>query len=85
MATFPTTLAREGASALDAFEITPGPTDFEKSCRAIYVGGAGDISLLTIRGSTVTFANVPAGLILPVQATRVLSTGTTATSLVGLS
>lgn len=52
---------------------------------AVYVGGGGDVSVVTAGGDTVTFAGVQAGTILPVQISRVRSTGTTATNLVGLS
>jgi len=52
--------------------------------RALYVGGAGDVKVVTVGGSTVIFSAVPAGTILPVAVVRVFSTGTTATSLVGM-
>jgi len=52
--------------------------------RALYVGGAGDIKLVTINGNTITFTAVPAGTILPVGCTQIFSTGTTATNLVGM-
>ena len=51
--------------------------------RAVYVGGAGDVAIKhTEGGSAVTFVGVPAGSILPVSGVRVMSTGTTATSMV---
>jgi hypothetical protein len=50
---------------------------------AVYVGVGGDVSL-TVAGANVTFVGVQAGTILPVQCTAVRSTGTTATSIVGL-
>jgi len=52
--------------------------------RALYVGGAGDVKVVTVGGSTITFSSVPAGTILPVAVVRVFSAGTTATSLVGM-
>ena len=51
--------------------------------RGVYVGGAGNVVAL-IGGAAVTFTAVPAGSILPVAATRVNATGTTATALVAL-
>ena len=46
-------------------------------------GGAGNIVCKNARGDSVTFT-VVAGQILPIQTNQVLSTGTTATALVGL-
>ncbi|MCE7028490.1 spike base protein, RCAP_Rcc01079 family [Jiella avicenniae] len=69
------------------FPITPADgADLQYVTRAIYVGGAGDITIAQKYGlPNVTFVGVPAGTILPVRATRVLVTGTTATNLVGLT
>lgn len=50
----------------------------------LYVGGAGDLTVDTIGGDTVTFVAVPAGSFIPVQVTRVYAAGTTATSIVAL-
>lgn len=73
------------APATDAFAITPhDSTNFNENCRAIYIGGAGNIVVVTKQGNAVTFTGVLAGTILPIRAMRVNSTNTTATSLVGL-
>lgn len=72
--------------AEDGAAITPSDTvDLANITRGIYVGGAGDITI-NFQGSetAVLFAAVPQGIILPVRATRVKATGTTATNLVGL-
>ncbi len=67
-----------------AFAVTPSDTqDLENWALALYVGVAGDVRLDTWHGETVTFANVPVG-VLPVRARRVRATGTTASSLIGL-
>lgn len=50
----------------------------------IYCGVTGDIAVTTTGGETVTFKNVPQGMVLPVQVTKVLATGTTATDLISL-
>ena len=68
--------------------ITPNDTNLlARITRSIYVGGAGAVAVtLAGDGTTVTtFSAVPVGTVLPVAATRVMSTGTTATLLVGLS
>lgn len=65
--------------------ITPhDSTDMTNYCRAIYVGGAGNLVAVSIEGDVVTFTGVVAGSILPIRAKRVNSTNTTATNLVAL-
>lgn len=52
---------------------------------ALWVGGAGNVAILAdIDTSAVTIVAIPAGTILPIRTKRVLSTGTTATSIVAL-
>lgn len=65
--------------------ITPNDgADLTYTTRGIYVGGAGNI-VATMGGVDVTFTAVQAGTVLPIRATRIKATGTTATGLVGLS
>ena len=56
--------------------------------RALYVGGAGNISVEMVGNDgadqTVIFTGVLAGSILPIEVTRVNSTSTTATTIVAL-
>lgn len=69
----------------DGFAITPHDTnDLARTPRSIYVGGAGNIVLVTFKGTELTFNGLAAGSVLPVRANKVKSTGTTATGLVGL-
>lgn len=49
----------------------------------LYVGTSGSLVVLDNYGHTVTFANAPVGYH-PLRATRVLSTGTTASNIVAL-
>ena len=56
-------------------------TDLTVPALALYVGVNGDVRLKTVSGETVTFVDVPVG-ILPVRTRRVYSTGTTATDIV---
>lgn len=71
-------------AALGGISITPSDTDdLSRTIKAIYVGATGAIKVDTIAGDTLTFAAVPVG-IFPIVCTRVYSTGTTASSLVGL-
>ena len=63
--------------------VTPSDNT-ELNCRALYVGGAGNVVLqMPGRSEIVTFSSVPAGTILPVSARRVMG-ATTATSIVAL-
>ena len=75
-----------GAPAVNGFAVTPSDSaDFAFATRAIYVGGAGTVvAVLFPSGAVLTFVGATAGSILPVRASRVNSTGTTATSLLGL-
>jgi hypothetical protein len=70
--------------AARAAAITPSDTvNLKATTRGIYVGGAGDVVAI-IGGVAVTFTAVPAGSVLPIAATRINSTATTATALVAL-
>lgn len=73
-------------SAEDFAVITPSDgTDLAFRCRALYVGTAGNVSVLAADGSTaVVFKNVPSGSVLMIRTTRVRATGTTATDIVAL-
>ncbi|HVN56506.1 MAG TPA: hypothetical protein VMT46_19420 [Anaerolineaceae bacterium] len=73
-------------SPAHAFEITPSDTaDLAHQTRAIYVGGNGDVNLVTAGGETVLFKALTAGTILPIKATRVLAASTSPNmNLVGL-
>lgn len=42
----------------------------------IYVGGAGDVTVLLSDGTSVLFTAVPVGTILPIAVSRIMSTGT---------
>lgn len=73
------------SSAIDAVVITPSNSIvFDPPLRGLYVGVTGNINLVTANGNTILFSNVPAGLILPVYCAQVLSTNTTATTMIGL-
>jgi hypothetical protein len=64
-----------------AAAIVPSDAANINPTRGVYVGNGGDITC-TIGGTSVLLVGVPSGFILPIQATRVSATGTTATSLV---
>ncbi|MCE9552626.1 MAG: hypothetical protein K8T91_04510 [Planctomycetes bacterium] len=70
----------------DGFVISKSDTEFLAQVpRGIYVGVGGDIKVdLVHSGTALVFKNVASGCILPVRATRVYSTDTTATDMIGL-
>lgn len=52
---------------------------------ALWVGGAGDMSVETAGGDTVTFVGIQAGSLVPIEVKKVRSTSTTATDILALS
>jgi hypothetical protein len=73
--------------ATRCFAVTPSDSaDLPQATKALYVGTAGDVVLLSIdSAASVAFRNVPAGSILDVRARAVRATGTTAADIVGLA
>lgn len=69
----------------NAAAITPHDTnELANVTRAIYVGGAGNIVLVTAAGNEVTLSGCLAGHVYRVRAKQVKSTSTTATNLIAL-
>lgn len=66
----------------DAAAVTTSDTNTFSTASIIFSGTGGTIRVLTAQGSDVTFTNVQAGAILPVQVLRVFASTTTATSMV---
>lgn len=84
----PSNLGNGGVSAYPkgAKAVTPSDTDTFERPVMIYVGGAScNIVVTPANGaSNVTFTGMPAGSIVPVQVTAVLSTNTTCTNVVAV-
>lgn len=71
--------------AQNAFSVAPNDSaDLSAITRGVYVGVEGDVKLTTEEGDTVTFVGLAGGIIHPIRAKRIWSTGTTATSIVGV-
>lgn len=72
--------------AFNGVEITPSATNLASIVRALYIGVAGNVVILTPASASLTFINVQAGSILPVMALAVAATasGTTAGNIIGL-
>ena len=66
----------------DAAAVTPSDTAVLSAPSVIYVGGTGNVKVVTAQGTTVTFVGLPAGAVIPVQVIQVYATDTTATNLV---
>ncbi len=77
--------ARKAHPATGATAVTKSDSTVLIGVRALYIGVTGDVAVY-MRGSTtsVTFVAVPVG-ILPLEVDRVLSTNTTASSIVALT
>lgn len=64
---------------------SPGvDVELAKTSRGIWVGGEGNLTVRMMDGGELTFTAVPAGTLLPIQATHVLGATTTATEIVAL-
>jgi hypothetical protein len=73
-----------GSPAIEWFYIVPSDTaNLRVRPRAIYVGVAGNVSMRSASGETVIFKSLAIGYH-PLRPNRVLSTGTTATDIIGL-
>jgi hypothetical protein len=73
-----------------AAAVTPSDTDFIPSVMngiidgcVLYIGTAGNITVQTVGGDTVLFANHPIGY-MPVQVKQVFATGTAAANIVAI-
>lgn len=71
--------------AYDASSVTPGAAALtDGPTRALWVGGAGNIEVTMLGGTTITFVGVTAGTMLDVQVSHVLAGATTATNILAL-
>ena len=56
----------------------------QSGAKGLFVGGAGNVKMLTAAGNTRTFTGVVAGTILPIQYSIIFKTDTTATNMMAL-
>lgn len=75
----------DASPAMEAIAVTPSDSvDLPQGiARSLFIGGAGSVVLDTYNNTSITFAGLAAGTILPVQAKRV-RTASTATNIVAL-
>lgn len=65
----------------DAYAVTPHDTNANDGF-GFQVGVTGDVSVVTLRGTTVTLPACQAGLQYAIKFTKLRATGTTATSII---
>lgn len=71
--------------ARNAASITPdNDTDLSNTTRGVYVGTSGDLKVDMANGDTVTFVDLAAGVVHPLQVKRIYATGTDADNIVGV-
>lgn len=71
--------------ALDFFAVTPSDTDaLPSKARSLFIGGAGNVSVINASGTAVVFVGVQAGTVLPIQTSQVTAADTSATDIIAL-
>lgn len=75
-------------AAETAYAVTPSDTftlvAFPVNFKYLYIGGAGNVTLVDTGGNTVTFTALPVGTQLFMAGKYVRATGTTATNIVAM-
>ncbi|MEP3347021.1 MAG: hypothetical protein ABJN34_05760 [Litoreibacter sp.] len=79
---FPTTPISPARSASTV--VPSDTTELPHVSRALYVGQSGALSVEMADGGIATFEGVPAGSMLPIRASKVRSSDTTAASILSL-
>lgn len=80
---------REEFPEYDSYPVTPADgTDLpfvnSQGTKGLYIGGGGNVNVNLAGGGTAVLTGVVTGQLLPIAVTRVLSTSTTATGILGL-
>jgi hypothetical protein len=76
--------ANSTVTAHGAEPVIPNDTTEIPVTRALYTGSGGNIGVTMADGQVVTFTGVPGGAVMPIQVSKVMVTGTTATTMVAL-
>ena len=69
--------------ALKLTAVTPSDSTVLTGVRALWIGGAGNLSVIAANDTAAVTLVVPAGVLIPIFATKVMA-ATTATSIVAL-
>ena len=85
MARNPFAIRNADSPAHGGTAVTPSDSeDLADEARALYIGGDGDVRLISRNGDDLVFVGVVAGSILPIFTVRVYNTDTTASDIIGL-
>lgn len=68
----------------EAVDASVSDDTLRQATRALYVGGAGNLTVTMAGGGNLTFTGVAAGTVLPISCTVVLNSGITATAILAL-
>lgn len=63
--------------------VTPSDTT-QINFRALYIGSAGNVTVIAESGESILFTAPPIGTIIPIRGQKVMATGTTVATLVAL-
>jgi hypothetical protein len=63
----------------DAIAVTPSDATIIPVTRGLFIGGAGNINVRTVKGTTILLSGITANTVLPLAVDQVLATTTTAT------
>ena len=77
-----TAITYEGAASVTLSDTTADPSG---PFAGFICGGSGSVAIVMLSGQAVTLAGVQAGIVYTLAITRVKSTGTTATGIIGLN
>ena len=78
-------LGSPSAPADEAEAITKSDTTVIEATRGLYIGSVGDVAVRMKRSqNSITFVGVQTGTMLPIVVDKVLSTGTSASSIVAV-
>lgn len=76
---------RQMTSARDGEAVTPHDTnELTAVSRALWIGVAGNVVVVTANGTTLTLKGASAGQVIPIRVKQVRATNTTATDIVAL-
>jgi hypothetical protein len=69
--------------ASNAAAVTPSDSANLPTCsKRLWIGGAGNVKVTLVGGTTVTYSAVPAGTYLQARALQIFASGTTATEII---